>query len=106
MEKYEPRQTLMTGRWIVRPNYLKQAKSDEEQKEERNSIPNEVVNSYLVALQALECKGKTEVKFIDDNPWQVNCMAKSMDGAQYEILMDICQDEDGVYYFKFKRMGG
>jgi len=107
MEKYEERQTLMTGRWIVRPSQKSvQSKSEGDEKEERNSISDDVVNSYLVALQALQCKGNSEITIIDENPWQVNCMAESMDGAKYETLMEVSQDEDGVYYFKFKRMGG
>merc|ERR1719192_2904540 len=72
MEKYKARQALMTKRWIVRP--AKQAKSEEaksegEQKEERNSIPEEVVNAYLVALKALGCKGNSYITFDETNPW-------------------------------------
>lgn len=111
MEKYEARRALMTKRWIVRPEYSKQAKSEEaksegEQKEEKNSVPDEVVNSYLVALKALGCKGKSEITIDERNPWKVNCMAADMDGSRYQIQMNIFQDENGVYYFNFKRMGG
>jgi len=106
MKKYEARQSLMTERWIVRPNYSKQAKSDGEQKEERSSIPSDVVNAYLVVMQALEYKGKSQITINDENPWKVNCMASDMDGSKYEIQMTVFHDENGVYYFNFKRMGG
>jgi len=103
IEKYEERQSLMTKRWIVRPN--KQTKS--EQKEDSTSIPEELVNAYLVAMQALECKGKSELSYKEkNNPWEVNCLATDMDGSRYQIQMSINKDENDVYYFNFKRIGG
>jgi len=106
IEPYEERQTLMTKRWIVKPNYSNQAKSEGEQKEQKKSVPEEVVNSYLVALQALGCKGQSEITIDKEDPWKVNCMAADMDGLKYEIQLNIFQDENGVYYYNFKRMGG
>jgi len=105
-EDYEPRQTLLTKRWIVRPNYEKQAKSELEQKEDRNSIPEEVVHSYLVALQALSCKGLSDVSSDKNNPWNVICVATGMDQTSYQIQMKINKDKNGVYYFNFKRVFG
>jgi len=106
-EKYEARQSLLTKRWIVRPDYENQAKSEIEQKEERNSVPKEVVHSYVVALQALSCKGLSKVSFTDKNdPWNVICIATGMDNTSYQIQMKINKDEKGVYYFNFKRVGG
>jgi len=106
MEKYESRKTLMTGRWIVRPKNSKEAKSEGEKKDEQSPIPNEVVNAYFVALKALGYKGKSDITINDKDPWKVNCMATDMDGTKYQIQMKIFHDENGVYYFNFKRMGG
>jgi len=107
MEKYEPRESLMTKRWIVRPESGKLAQSEGEQKEQRNSIPQEVVDSYITALQALKCKGLTRLSFEDkNNPWDLICTATGMDGSEFQIEMKINQDENGVYYFNFTRVLG
>jgi len=105
IKPYEERQTFMTKRWIVKPDYSN-AKSEGEQKEERNSVPEEVVNSYLVALEALGRKGYSELSISDKNPWQVDCIAADTDGSKYQIQLNIFQDENRVYYYDFKRMGG
>jgi len=106
IEPYEERQTLMTERWVVRPDYSKHAKFVGEQKEQRNSVPEEVVKSYLVALQALRCEGKSEMSISDKNPWKVDCLAADMTGSKYQIQLNISKDENGVYYYNFKRIGG
>jgi len=103
---YEPRQTFLTKRWIVRPNNNKQDTSELEQKEDRNSIPTEVVHSYLVALQALSCNGMSNVTSDENDPWNVICIATGMDETRYEILMKINKDKNGVFYFNFKRVSG
>jgi len=105
-EEYEPRQTLMTKRWIVRPNYMKEEKSEVEQKEDRHSVPEEVVQSYLDALQALSCKGMSEVTSDENDPWNVTCIATGMDKKHYQIQMKINKDKNGVFYFNFKRVFG
>jgi len=105
-EDYEPRQTLLTKRWIVRPNYNKQETSEMEQKDDRNSIPAEVVDSYLDALQALSCKGMSEVTSVKNDPWNVICNATGMDQARLQIQMKINKDKNGVFYFNFKRVFG
>merc|ERR1712173_123337 len=81
---YEPRQSLLTKRWLVRPNY--EAQSEEEQKENRNSVPNEVVYSYITALGALLEGGKN---FTTENPWEVFSVTTDQDGNDYEIQMEI-----------------
>jgi len=108
-EDYEPRKTLLTKRWIVRPNYNKQETSEMEQKEDRNSIPTEVVHSYLDALEALSCKGKSEVTSEKNDPWNVICIATvstGKDQTRYQIQMKINKDKNGVFYFNFKRVFG
>jgi len=105
IEPYEERQTFMTKRWLVKPDYSN-AKSEGEQKEEGSSVPEEVVNSYLVALEALGRKGFSKLSISDKNPWKVDCIASDMDGSKYQIQLNIFQDDNGVYYYDFKRMGG
>merc|ERR1719493_361609 len=94
-EGYEPRKTLLTKRWIVRPNYNKQETSEMEQKEDRNSIPTEVVHSYLEVMKALSCKGMSEVTSDKNDPWNVICIATGMDETRYQIQMNINKDKNG-----------
>jgi len=103
---YEPRRSLLTKRWIVRPNKEQQAKSELEQKEDSNSVPANVVHSYLVALHALSCTGLSDVSADKNNPWSVLCVATGIDKTSYQIQMTINKDENGVYYFNFKRVFG
>jgi len=103
---YEPRLSLLTKRWIVRPNKEEQAESELEQKEDRNSVPANVVHSYIVALQALSCTGLSDVSSDKNNPWNVICVATGIDQTSYQIQMKINKDENGVYYFNFKRIFG
>merc|ERR1719317_321091 len=98
VQKYEARKTFMTSRWVVRPEY------EGEQKEK--SIPAEVVDSYMVALHALQCKGYSDVKSVKGNPWNQICTATDMEKSDYQISMKINKDENGVYYFNFKRERG
>lgn len=106
VKEYEPRHSLMTKRWIVRPKYNTENKSEGEQKEEKCSVPLEVVHAYLVAWQALECKGKTDVKPLKNSPWDVRCVATDNFELKYTIEMNINRDKNGVYYFNFKRISG
>jgi len=107
VSKYDARQSFMTKRWVVRPDYTKQTKSDAEKKEEVASIPEEVVNAYAVAMEALQCKGFSEISYVEkDNPWDVTCLAQDMSKSIYRIQMNIGKDENGVYYFNFKRAEG
>jgi len=104
---YEPRESFLTKRWIVRPNYKGQANSEVEQKEVSNSIPKEVVQAYHVALLALSLNGLTKLSFEDEtDPWNVICIATDMEQTKYEIEMKINQDQNGVYYFNFRRVAG
>jgi len=105
MEKYEARQSFMTTRWIVRPNH-ENLVIFQEQKGDRFPIPEDVVQSYLVALQALACKGKCAITLMDKNPWNVRCQAADTDGTTYEIQMNIYRDENRVYYYNFTFIGG
>jgi len=107
VRNYEDRQSLMTKRWLVRPSSKTQSKSDGDRKEEEASIPNEVVNAYIVAMEALQCKGMSEISYEDkNNPWKVVCQAEDIDSSKYCIQMDIGKNEEGVYYFNFNRIGG
>jgi serine/threonine protein kinase len=102
-EKYKVRETFMTKRWIVRPC----AKSEGDQKENGNSVPKEVVESYIIALRALESKGNSALEFVEEsNPWDVICLVSAMDGSNFRISMSINKDHNGVYYFNFKRIMG
>merc|ERR1711920_401341 len=105
-EEYEPRHSFLTKRWIVRPNYGKKEKSEIEQKEDGVSIPADIVHAYLVASQALSCKGFSEVTFDKNDPWNVTCTATGDDEKRYQIQMKINKDKNGVYYFNFKRTFG
>lgn len=104
-EKYESRQSLMTKRWVVRPDYDKLLNAEGDQKEDTNAVPKEVVDSYLVALNALVCKGKTAI-LDKSNPWDLVCVAAGVHGSEFHISMSINKDEKGVYYFNFKRIIG
>jgi len=146
--KYEPRQTLMTKRWIVRPSSEmvkfegdrqkckdaassegshqksenmassveesqtsgKPLKSEGEQKEERKErhpVSKDLVHAYIIALKALKLKGQTKLSLdYEDNPWDVNCKATTMDDSVFKVNMKIHRDENGVYYFNFKRETG
>jgi len=107
IKDYEPRQSFLTKRWIVRPNYKGQTNSEVEKKEDGNSFPKEVVESYLVALEALSFNGLTKVTFEDEkDPWNVICTGTDMEKSSYEIEMKINQDRNGVYYFNFRRVAG
>jgi len=102
VKKYEKRESLMTKRWLVRPDYDKL-----ERKEEDTTLPKEVVHAYIVATEALQCKGMSEITFEQkNNPWEVTCKAKAIDKSIYAIKMDIGKDESGVYYFNFRQVGG
>jgi len=107
VKKHEVRQSFMTNRWVVRTNSNKQGNFEREQKEERSSIPEEVVMAYIVALQALGCKGMSDISQNEkNNPWEVNCIANDMDHSRYEVNMSINKDQNDVYYFNFKRVDG
>jgi len=105
-ENQEARQAFMTKRWIVRPDYDKCAKSEGEQKEESKPVPKEVVESYVVALRALDCRGKSVLIGDSSNPWDLVWEVAATDGSRFRIGMSINQDKDGVYYFNFKRISG
>jgi len=107
MKKFEVRQSLMTKRWVVRPKYSEQAMSEGDQKDERSFVPREVVEAYIVVMQALECKGMSVIHLAaKDNPWDLICTASDIDRSKYRINLTINHDEHGVYYFNFKRIGG
>jgi len=106
VKEFEPRKSLMTKRWIVRPKYNTQNKSEGEQKEERSSVPEEVVQAYLVAWQALDCKGKTDIIIDKNSPWYIQCVATDIGELKYTIELKINRDKNGVYYFNFKRTIG
>jgi len=110
IKNYESRKTLMTKRWVVRPNYANVKSSnvisEGEQKDETNSTPSEVVESYLVVLESLGHKGLTNIELVEDNPWDLICSATAMDSTKFQIHLKINRDENGVYYFNFKRTLG
>jgi len=107
IEKYEARQTLMTKRWIVRPEYEKFTNSEGDQKDDEKPVPEEVLESYILALGALEYKGNSVIELVNEsNPWEVMCESSMVDGSKLRINMRITQDEKGVYYFNFRRIIG
>jgi len=107
MQKYEARESFMTKRWIVRPNYSELADDEGEQKDGTTSVPKEVVESYEIALKALQFGGNATVgKQDNSNPWNMVCAATGMLGSKFHISMKINKDENGVYYFNFKRITG
>jgi serine/threonine protein kinase len=106
LKKYEARQSLMTKRWIVRPTNTNLVELEKEWKQEEQFVPEEVVDSYMVAWQALQYKGKCEVTLKNNNPWEVICRGKCMDGSELSIQMNIYRDERGVYYYNFNHFGG
>jgi len=105
MRKYKARQSFMTNRWLVRPNLEDQVKL-EEQKDDIPAIPKEVIFSYLEAIAALKCDGKSKITLVKENPWNVLCKASDMDGYKYQIEMNIHHDENDVYHFNFRFVSG
>jgi len=100
VRKYGERASLMTKRWLVQP-------AEEERKEEDTSIPKEVIHAYIVAIEALQCKGMSEITYEkENNPWKVVCKAEAIDKSTYQIQMDIGKDTNGLYYFSFQQVGG
>jgi len=105
IEKHQVRQSLMTKRWIVRPNYNNEETDD--LKEDIRSIPDDLVHAYMIANLALGCNGLSEInKREKNNPWDLRSLANDMDGSKYDIRMTITRDENGVYYFNFNRVEG
>jgi len=101
-KKYEARESLMTKRWVVRPNY----DSEEEQKEARNAVSDELIKAYILVMKSLDFNGKANINHrAKDNPWDVICLVTAIDETKYGTHLTINKDEKGVFYFNFKRIG-
>jgi len=84
---------------------LKSEGKEKEETQERYPIPEDLVHAYIIALEALKFKGQTKLD-TEGNPWDVNCKATTMNESEFKVNMKIHRDENGVYYFNFRRETG
>jgi len=104
VKKYEARVSLLTKRWVVRPKHKSATETNQNQ---CSSLPIELVEAYITTRIALGVNGKSEIfETSKGNPWSLIYMVTDIHGKKYAIKLNIEKDENGVYYFNFKRISG
>jgi len=104
IRKYEPRESLMTKRWVVKPKNKPATEANQ-----NNYVPKELVEAYVTTRIALELEGNSAISYVmgKNNPWNLICTVTEMKKLrEFNIHLTIEKDENGVYYFNFKRVSG